>query len=198
LGRWRFGPKSVLVLLALVVGCGLFKPRDPRTAVPIPQERCRVRSSPDSVVANITLHYGRGTDCYGTQVDAAFQFFPDPQDSLQRDNPPAPNPFEGWNRDVEIGVSQTISTRADTVLVSFDSEYAARSTTTNPTRETRYYNYHVLVILAPADTTRYQGQAEMTFIQRTTDYTLESFRDHRDGSGLPTWGSLRADQRLGQ
>lgn len=157
-----------------------------------------MRSTADSVVTNITLHYGRGTDCYAAQVDPAFQFLPDPQDYLQRDNPPAPNPFDGWNRDVEVGVSQTISTRADTVLVFFDSEYAARSSTTNPTRETRYYNYHVLVIQAPADTVRYQGQAEMTFLQLTTDYTLESFQDHRDGSGLPTWGSLRADQRLGQ
>ena len=166
--------------------------------MPKPVERCRIRSVPDSVVANIVLHYGRGTDCYAAQVDTGFQFVPDPQDYLQRDNPPNPNRFDNWNRDVEISVSQTISTVADSVLVVFDSEYAPRSTTTSPTRETRYYNYHLLVILAPADTTRYQGQAEMTFIQRTTDWTLELFRDHRDGSGLPTWGSLRADQRLGQ
>lgn len=198
MGRRRYHPQGVLALLVLIgAGCGLFEPRDPRTATPIPQERCRVRSVPDSVVENIRVHYGRGTDCYAAQVDAGFQFYPDIQDSLQRDNPPTPNPFDGWNHDVEVGVSQTISTRADTVLVFFDSEYAARSTTTNPTRETRYYNYHLLVI-QPSDTTRYQGQAEMTFIQRTTDFTLESFRDHRDGSVYPTWGSLRADQRLGQ
>jgi hypothetical protein len=204
LGRRRFHPQGILALLVLIgAGCGLFEPRDPRSATPIPQERCRVRTSADSVVANITLHYGRGTDCYAAQVDSGFQFIPDPQDYLQRDNPPSLNPFDDWNRDVEVGVSQTISTRADTVLVSFDSTYAAKTTTTNPTRETRYYNYHVLVIAAPtdttqSDTTRYQGQAEMTFVQRTTDYTLESFRDHRDGSVYPTWGSLRADQRLGQ
>lgn len=162
-----------------------------------------MRTSADSVVANIAVHYGRGTDCYAAQIDPGFQFIPDAQDYLQRDNPPNPNPFDGWNRDVEVGVSQTISTRADTVLVFFDSTYAATTTTSNPTRETRYYHYHVLVILAPADTTqsdttRYQGQAEMTFIQQTTDFTLESFRDHRDGSAYPTWGSLRADQRVGQ
>lgn len=152
----------------------------------------------EDVLTNIRVHYGRGTDCYSAQVDTGFVFHADPQDYLLRDNPPAPNPFDGWNRDVEVGVSQTLSTQADTVVVAFDSTYAAPSTTTNPTRETRYYNYHVLVIRAPVDTTRYQGQAEMTFIQRATDYTLEAFQDHRDGSGLPTWGSLRADLRAGQ
>ena len=199
MGRRGFGPKSVLALLVLAflfvvaAGCGLFEPRDPRPAVTLP-ERCRVRLFPDSVLTNIVLHYGRGTTCYADQVDTAFLFSADPQDSLDRNNQPT-NPFVGWNRDVEIRVSQDISSSVDSIRVFFDSTYATTSTTTNPTRETRYYYYHLLVFQGSSVPARYQGQAEMTFLQRTTDYTLEAFRDHRDGSGLPTWGSLRADRR---
>lgn len=197
MGRGRFGPKGVLagfvvVALAAAAGCGLFEPRDPRPAVAIP-EPCRVRTTVDSVAINIIRHYGRGTTCYADQVDGGFLFNADLQDSLDRNNQ-AENPFAGWNRDLEIRVSQNISRAFDSVQVFLDTTYATTVTSTNPTRETRYYNYHLLVFRGAAST-RYQGQAEMTFIQRTTDFTLEAFRDHRDGSGLPTWGSLRADQR---
>jgi hypothetical protein len=160
-------------------------------------ERCRVLSAPDSLIANIVTHYGRSVDCYNSLLDTAFHFYPDIQDSLERENPPSPNPFEGWNRDVEISVTTNISTRVDTISVFFDSEYAARSTQTNPATETRYYNYHLLVRPTPASTVRYQGQAEVKMLQGTGSWTLVSFRDHRDLSGLPTWGSFRADERLG-
>jgi len=200
LGRRRYHLALLLTAaLAAVMGCGLFDLRDPRpTDTTVPPARCRLRTTPDSVLANIVVHYGTRTSCYGEQLDTGFVFVPDPQDYIEEQNPGSPNPFDGWNRDTEIGVSERISTDADTVVVSFDSTYAAPSTSTNPTRETRYYYYHLLLVGNSADTTRYQGQAEVTFIQRAITYTLERFVDHRDGSTLPTWGSLRADKSVGQ
>lgn len=202
MGRSRFHPQGLLGLLVVfVVGCGLFEPREPRVAVPVPAPPCRAQSQPDSVIANIVVHYGLGTPCYEDQLadsldatEPGFHFFADIQDYLARDTPGVPNPFDNWNLLVERTVTHSIATNVDTVLVFFDSEYAGRVTSTNPARETRYYNYRVL-IPTPTDTTRYQGQAELTFIQVTSDWFLETFRDHRDGSGLPTWGSLRADNR---
>jgi hypothetical protein len=182
----------LLLLLVAILGCGLFEPRQPRPAVVFP-EPCHARTTADSVVVNIVRHYGRATSCYADQVDTGFVFGADIQDSLDREIQ-TPNPFENWNPDVEIRVSQDVSRNFDSIQVYLDSTYASAVTSSNPTRETRYYYYHLLVFHSPL-TTRYQGQAEMTFVQRSTDFTLESFRDHRDGSGLPTWGSLRASQR---
>ena len=182
----------------LALGCGLFDPREPRPSTPIVLVPCRVLTSPDSVIANLVGHYGRtqGLTCYGSLVDPGFLFFPDTQDSLERTNPPAPSPFENWNRNVEMDVTQTIASGVDSVQVFFDGEYAPRSTTTSPASETRYYNYHLLVY--DPDTTRYQGQAEVTMVQgASTLWTLRTWRDRRDASGFPTWGSFRADNRSG-
>ncbi len=204
MGRGRFLPKGLLVLLALVAGCGLFEPRDPREPEDqIPTERCRAQSAPDSVIANVVAHYALGTDCYRNQLADSldpfvfgFRFRPDLQDSLARENPPAPNPYSGWNKAVEVSVTQAIATSYDTVIVFFDpNEYAGRVTTAD--RETRFYNYRVRTVNGPADTTTYQGQVELTMVRRTSNWFLETFRDHRDGSGLETWGALRALHRSG-
>lgn len=202
--RRRYRPEAVLAALVLIgAGCGLFEPRQPRVAVGPPPLPCRVRSSPDSVIANITVHYGKSTDCYATQLAdstdptlAGFHFDPDVQDYALWNNPPSPNPFDGWNKDVESRVSQSVATKVGSIVVSFDSTYAAPTTSTNPTRETRYYYYHLVVTTVVGDSTRYQGQAELTMLQTATNWSLETFRDHRDASGLPTWGSFRADRRL--
>lgn len=200
--RRRFHPQRLLAPLlgiALLAGCGLFKPKEPRVAVIVPAAPCRAQTLPDSVVDNIVVHYGEATACYVAQladsVDATkpgFHFYPDIQDSLDRSNPPIPSPYNHWDKAVEVSVTQNISSSFDKVEVFFDSEYAGR--VTSPSRETRYYNYHLITTFGSA-TTRYQGQAEITFVQGTSDWFLETFRDHRDTSGLPTWGALRADKR---
>lgn len=204
MGRSCFHPQGVLAGLLVLsgVGCGLFDTRDPRPAE-IPFERCRAQSQPDSVITNIRLHYGAASACYGDQLADSldpgrpgFRFHPDIQDSLSRLNPPLPSPYERWNKAVETSVTQNVSASHDTVVVIFGSEYASRVTSTNPARETRFYNYSLWTVGASADTTRYQGQAELTLIQVTSNWYLETFVDHRDGSGLPTWGSLRADHRI--
>src|SRR6185503_21302674 len=69
-------------LLALVAGCGLFKPRDPRSGGG-PGVNCATPNSPDNVVANILAHYAElaGTTCYSDMLDASFAFHPDATDS---------------------------------------------------------------------------------------------------------------------
>jgi hypothetical protein len=207
LDRRRFRPQAVLTaLLVVVVGCGLFEPRQPHqiTVLPPPLP-CRVRSNPDSVLENIVVQYGKATDCYASQLadstdptQAGFHFYPDAQDYATENNPPSPNPFDGWNQGVEISVTQFIATRIASISLSFDSSYAAPTTSTNPTRETRYLYYHLRVVSTAGDSTRYQGQAELTMLlgQNQTSWALETFRDHRDTSGLPTWGIFRAQERL--
>lgn len=202
MGRRRFLPQGVLAVLAIAgVSCGLFEPDEPRVVPTTPPPPCRAPSHPDSVIANIVVHYAIGTDCYANQladsVDTnlpGFHFLPDLQDSLEQQQPTG-NPFEGWNKAVEISVTQGISS-ADTVLVYFDREYAGRVTSDGPpARETRFYDYRVVVANAPGDSTHYHGQAELTMVQVTSNWFLETFRDHRDASGPPTWGTLRAQNR---
>jgi hypothetical protein len=184
----------------LGAGCGLFEPRTPKIASVIPPPPCLVRLDPDSVLKNIRVHYARGGDCYPSQLAdsvsetlSGFHFYPDVQDSLQI----LPrNPFAGWNKGVEKSVTQNILATVDTIVVKFDSTYAPTFTSPgSPTRKTFYYSYHLLVVTAPGDTTQYQGQAELTMVLPTSTWSLESFRDHRDTSGRPTWGILRANNR---
>lgn len=198
--RRRFRPQGVLAALAvLAVGCGLFEPRQPKIASVVPPPPCLARLDPDSVLVNIVVHYARAGDCYAAQLaDSAattlpgFHFHPDIQDSLE--SPPR-NPFAGWNKSVETSVTQTIAGSVDTIVVAFDSTYAPPTTSSDPTRKTFYYHYHLYTVTALGDTMRYQGQAELTMVQPTTTWSLETFVDHRDGSGLPTWGILRETNR---
>lgn len=195
--------KTVLIAFSLAAGlalggCGLFEPRDPRDEIPVTGERCRNLAEPDSLVDNTVVHYGRqtGLSCYASMIDAGFVFHPDTQDDLEA---PDPNPYVGWNRDIETRVTTNVAASAVFLEVGFDGEYQTPTTTTNPRTETRYYNYHVFYRKqGQPDTTRYQGLADITFLQGTgTLWSIKEWRDQRDGSGLLTWGRLRADNRVG-
>lgn len=182
--------------MAILAGCGLFDPRDPREADGSTGPRCRNRSDPDSLYDNIIVHYGQPTSgsCYADMIDAAFTFTPDVTDYAEA---PTPNPYDGWNHDVEVGVTTNIKSAAAFIAVSFDSTYRSRTTTTNPTTETRYYYYHVLYqATGQPDTTRYQGLADITMTQGAGSlWTITAWRDQRDGSGRETWGIFRASKR---
>ena len=190
----------IALIAGLLSGCGLFEPRDPRDGGSFSGPRCRNRSAPDSLIDNIVVHYGQPTSgsCYADMIDAAFVFRPDIQDSLDAPAPPN-NPYQGWNRDVEVGVATNIKSQAAFIEVSFDSTYQTSTTTTNPPTETRYYYYHVLYQqTGQADTSRYQGLADITMKQELgTLWTIVLWRDQRDGSGRDTWGVLRANKRGG-
>lgn len=176
-------------------GCGLFKPRSPETPV-APAAPCLSPTGPDNLVANILVHYGNqaGTSCYNSMVDTAFAFHPDPVDSATN-----PTPYVDWNQTVETRVNSNIASDALFLTAVFDSSYQDPTITTSPQTETRYYAYHVLFrSRSQADTTRYQGRAEIKFAQgASTFWSIVDWRDHSDGSTLPTWGRLRADHRVG-
>lgn len=185
---------------ALVAGCGLFEPRDPRDADGTTGPRCRNRSDPDSLYDNIIVHYGQPSSgsCYADMIGDAFLFTPDVQDYADAPAPPN-NPYDGWNRAIEIGVTTNIKSTVQFIQVSFDSTYQPATTTTNPTTETRYYHYHVLYRqTGQSDTTRFQGLADITTEQGAGSlWTIKAWRDQRDGSGFDTWGILRANNRGG-
>lgn len=191
---------GLAILVAALAGCGLFEPRDPREADGTTGPRCRNRSDPDSLYENIVVHYGQPTSgsCYADMVDLAFVFTPDVQDYLEAPAPPN-NPYDGWNHDIEVGVTTNIKSTAAFIAVSFDSTYKSATTTTNPTTETRYYYYHLLYQeTGQPDTTRYQGLADITMTQGAGSlWTITAWRDQRDGSGRDTWGILRANKRGG-
>jgi hypothetical protein len=200
LDRWSDLPKGAVIAVALgialaVAGCGLFEPREPKVAG-VAGERCRNLTEPDSLVANILVHYGKlaGTACYNSMVDTAFTFTPDPGDLSD-----TPTKYDGWNRDVETRVAINIAADAAFIETVFDSSYQDPTITTSPLTETRYYAYHILIQEAnQPDTTRYQGRADIKFQQQGTSlYTIVAWSDRRDGSGLPTWGRLRGDKRVG-
>lgn len=185
--------------VALSGGCGLFEPRDPRdggTAGP----RCRNRSDPDSLYDNIIVHYGQPASgsCYADMIGDAFVFTPDPQDYADAPAPPN-NPYDGWNRAIEIGVTTNIKSTVAFIQVSFDSTYQPATTTTNPTTETRYFYYHVLYQqTGQSDTSLFRGRADITMEQGAGSlWTIKAWRDQRDGSGIDTWGVLRANNRGG-
>jgi hypothetical protein len=190
--RLAFG---AVVLALLAVGCGLFKPRDP---VEIPGgpsvcSLCLDRTGANSVEANVQRTYGSDSclTCYSDGLDESFAFHPDPTDSVQ-----LPGKFDNWNYDVESRVANGIA--SDTVFVTavFDSEYTSRSTP-NQSTEIRGYAYHV-VVRTTADSVRYQGLADITYHQGSDAlWRITTWVDKRDGSGLPTWGQLRADYRVG-
>ena len=191
---------ALTFLVALLAGCGLFEPRDPRDTDGVSGPRCRNRSDPDSLYENIVVHYGQPASgsCYADMIDTGFVFTPDLQDYSEAPPPPN-NPYDGWNRNIEVGVTTNIKSTAAFIEVSFDSTYKPSTTTTNPRTETRYYHYHVLYQeTGQSDTTRYQGLADITMLQGSGSlWTITGWRDQRDGSGIDTWGILRANKRGG-
>ena len=211
--RWHHVSKAVLIrrplarvaaglalAAAVLAGCGLFEPRDPREADVTSGPRCRNRSEPDSLYDNIVVHYGQPASgsCYADMVDIGFVFTPDVQDYSEAPPPPN-NPYDGWNHDIEVGVTTNIKSTALFIKVSFDSTYKSATFTTSPTTETRYYYYHVLYReTGQPDTTRFQGLADITMTQGSGSlWTITAWRDQRDGSGRDTWGILRANKRGG-
>ncbi len=189
-------PLALLALACLPAsGCGLFKPRSsekPSTSS-VACSDLTVPSDADSEIVRQYAHPG-GASCDAACIDTGFIFHPDPTDSAEA----LPlTPFVGWNRDVETSVEQKLERAADSVLVSFDSSYAATSKP-SPNLEIRYWHYH-LNFKAAGDTsvTRYQGLADITYRQNLGDnkWRVSDWADKRDGSGLPTWGILRRNNR---
>lgn len=178
------------------LGCGLFSPRDPARGKPI-VSRCHSLIAPDSLVQNVLQFYGSavGITCYTDMLGGTFVFHPDGQDSLE-----TPAIFQGWDPTVEARDATAIVSSVDSLKVSFDGMYASPTTIPGPPKtEIRYYNYHLLSWKgALPDTIRHQGLADITFRQDAgTDWRIVEWVDHRDASGFPTWGRLRADVRIG-
>ncbi|MGE5176978.1 MAG: hypothetical protein ACM3JJ_11455 [Hyphomicrobiales bacterium] len=157
---------------------------------------CLSLTGPDNLALNILVNYGRqaGTGCYNSMVDTTFHFHPDPVDSSNN-----PTPYVDWNQTVETRVNSSIASDTQFLEAAFDSTYQDPTITTSPQTETRYYAYHILFqARSQADTTRYQGRAEIKFAQGGGSFwSIVDWRDHSDGSGQPTWGQLRADHRVG-
>jgi hypothetical protein len=183
-------------LLLLAGGCGLFDPRDPKPSTS-PGTGCHGLTSPDSLIANVQEHYGSppGLTCFSTVLDDGFLFHPDIQDSIDA----LPDSiYRTWNREIETRVATGLAADAAFCSTVFDSEYAARSVSTDQRTEVRFYAYHLRFRAKSApDTTRYQGLADLTFHQESGIWHLTTWVDKRDASGLATWGTLRRDYRTG-
>jgi hypothetical protein len=154
---------------------------------------CLIASSPDNVVENIRVQYGKPSvgGCYTPMLDSLFRFHPDPVDSNT-----TPEPFLApWSRDVEGRVAANIAAAAvgGFSVVIGDPYQNPILDSGPPQRETRFYNYRVLLFLAGGALRRYQGQLEITFEQEDGLWKILFWIDHTDGSGYPTWTRLRAD-----
>ncbi len=195
---WRaLFPLAILAVVLLPAsGCSLFKPRSsekPSTT----SVACSDLTVPSDAEGEIVTQYARlgGVSCYAAAIDTGFIFHADPTDSAAA---LPPTLFVDWNHDVETSVDQNLARAGvDSVLVSFDSSYAA-TTKPSPNLEIRYWHYH-LNFKAAGDTavTRYQGLAGITYRQNLGDnkWRVLDWADKRDGSGLPTWGILRGSKR---
>jgi hypothetical protein len=182
------------ILAVLLVGCGLFKPRDPHKGTPC--TLCLARKDADSVETNIQRTYGveNCVTCYTDALDATFSFHPDPTDSSLSD----PTIFANWNHDVEARVATNLAADAGFAQAVFDSEYAGRSISPDQRTQTRYYAYHVIFQPKGGASTRYQGLADITYQQGSdTFWRITTWVDKRDASGNPTWGLLRRTYRVG-
>lgn len=179
----------------LLPGCGLFKTRNPQK--PTATSNCPARTTADNLVLTIRQSYGDSTavTCYTSILDPAFEFHPDPADSLED-----PTPFSTpWTQSVESQVATNVATAALFCRAVLDSEYATRYVSLDSKTQVRYYAYHLLFRPKTSpDTTRYQGRADITFQQGADAFwTITVWVDKRDASGLPTWGRLRSLYRVG-
>ena len=184
-----------ILLLTQLLGCGLFKPRDPRPGGG-PGSNCLFANTPDNVVTNIIDHYAAvdGITCYTAMLDTSFVFHPDATDSIEA----LPDTvFANWNRDVETRSVQNIASDATFHLAVFDSQYAATITSPDQRTQTRFYAYHLVIHSSKPDTL-YQGRADITFFQGgDAQWHITQWIDRRDSSGLRTWGYLRRVYRVG-
>src|SRR5438046_1411767 len=112
---------AVIALTPLMLGCGLFKTREPLpgggSGTP-----CPTPTSPDVTVSNVLERYGdiAGVPCYVSMLDGSFQFHADVSDS----NEALPDSvFSNWTRDVEQRVTSNIAANATFRMAVFDSEY---------------------------------------------------------------------------
>jgi hypothetical protein len=197
LARARALGAVIALLLTCALGCGLFKPRDPRPGGG-PGVNCATPNSPDNVLANVVNHYAElaGVSCYTDMVDTSFAFHPDAADSLDAGTDTV---FAHWTHDVEARDAANVARDARFRTVVFDSEYAARFISADQRTQVRFYAYHLLVrapVLAPD--TLFQGLADITFFQGgNAQWHITNWADKRDGSGRRTWGYLRRLYRVG-
>jgi hypothetical protein len=193
----------VVGMLALIAGCGLFKPRDPLPGGG-PSVSCLTPNTPDNVISNVVARYATvsGVTCYTQMIDTSFAFHPDPADSLLAGEP---TPYANWNHDVEASVASELAldTKSPRV-VSFDSLYAPTIISSDQRTQTRFYAYHLLIHASRAapdsssPDTLFSGRADITFYQgNDAQWHLTQWVDKRDASGLRTWGYLRRLYRVG-
>jgi hypothetical protein len=188
---------AAILALALVAGCGLFEPRDPRPGGG-PGVNCATPNSPDNVVSNIVNHYAElaGVTCYTDMLDTSFTFHPDPADSSEA----LPDTvFNHWTRDIEARDAGNVARDVTFHVASFDSEYAARAISADQRTQTRFYAYHLIIYSPQASPdTLFRGLADITFFQGSNaQWHITSWVDKRDGSGARTWGYLRRLYRVG-
>jgi hypothetical protein len=195
--RTRASLLPAVLVLSVLAGCGLFKPRDPRPGGG-PLVDCATPNSPDNVVSNVVGHYAEraGVTCYSDMLDPTFAFHPDVADS----NEALPDTvYAHWTHDIESRVARNVAANATFHTTSFDSEYAARVISPDQRTQIRFYNYH-LIIRAPqvAPDTLFRGLADITFFQgNDAQWHITNWVDKRDGSGARTWGYLRRLYRVG-
>jgi hypothetical protein len=194
--------RAVVLAVGLIgVGCGLFETRTPEQPPP-PTQGCRsttgtVNNGANAVVLNIEDFYGRpaGTTCYSNQIDPAFAFHPDPQDSSQF---LPQTPFIAWNDSVEAYVNSAISGAQQSIQVDFVDEYDLALVSTDQNTQTRFWNYQVLLAYKadPQNTLRFTGKADLTMHKGSNgEWKITDWVDHRGGATDSTWGLLRAANR---
>ena len=191
-------PYVIVAALTLSsLSCGLFETRDPQEPEPSGPD-CLPLTNSAAVTRNIETAYGRNTllTCYGSLLDTAFLFHPDPQDSLQN-----PILFVGWDEQVEASHNSQVAALQTFIEVEFPSEYQNAIISPDQNTETRFFEYLLRVRgLVPSDTTtaRYTGRADITF-RRGADgqWRIIDWADHRGSVSDSTWGLLRSNQRPG-
>jgi len=185
----------LLVLLAVMTGCGLF---DTRAVKPGggPGVPCATPNSPDDVVSNVVQNYANlaGLTCYTSMLDPIFLFHPDGSDS----NDAPPGTYLNWTRDVESRVSSNLAADDTFGVAVLDSEYTSRVVVDTRT-EIRFYNYHlVLRATRTQPDTLFRGLADITFHEGVDQrWRITDWVDKRDGSGARTWGYVRGLYRVG-
>jgi len=185
----------VLLVLLQVLGCSLFKPRNPLPGGG-PGSGCLTPNTPDNVVSNILDHYAavNGITCYTSMLDQTFAFHPDAADSIEA----LPDTvFANWNLSVESRVTSNIASDATFHQAVFDSQYASPVISPDQRTQTRFYAYHLIIHSSKPDTL-YRGRADITFFQgNDAQWHITGWTDRRDASGSRTWGYLRSTYRVG-